>query len=360
MRFVRFVQAPEAHSTRPGPDGPAAKALFHGTEQPPAAPASPADVALGRRRNALDSSRVPNVAGDGADTAFPGFELAHVDVGEVTLRVRRGGSGPGLLLLHGYPQTHMMWLRIAPALAERFTVVAPDLRGYGGSSKPTSTEDHAAHSKRAMAADGVALMRGLGFDAFDVVGHDRGGRAAYRMALDHPAAVRRLSVLDIVPTGEVWARADRAFALTYWHWSFLAQPAPLPERLIAADPAWFFLDAQFDAVIRGFPAAAVEDYLRALADPDVVHAICEDYRAGATFDRRLDEHDRAAGATIGCPTQVLWGTEGALPAWYDPLAVWREWAPDAVGSGVAGGHFFPEENPDDTLAAIRRFHGERR
>jgi haloacetate dehalogenase len=249
-----------------------------------------------------------------------------------------------------------MWLRIAPALAERFTVVAPDLRGYGESSKPASTPDHAAHSKRAMAADGVALMRELGFDSFDVVGHDRGGRVGYRMALDHPAAVRRLSVLDIVPTAEVWARADRSFALTYWHWSFLAQPAPLPETLIAADPAYFFLDAQFGGALRGFPDEAVQDYLRAVADPEVVHAMCEDYRAGAGFDRELDERDRAAGATISCPTQVLWGTEGALPAWYDPLEVWRAWAPGAVGSAVAGGHFFPEENPDDTLAALRDFH----
>jgi haloacetate dehalogenase len=285
-----------------------------------------------------------------------GFELSEVDVGEVRLRVRRGGSGPGLLLLHGYPQSHLMWLQIAPALAEHFTVVAPDLRGYGGSSKPASTPDHAAHSKRAMAADGVALMRELGFAEFDVIGHDRGGRVGYRMALDHPAAVRRLSVLDIVPTAEVWGRADRSFALTYWHWSFLAQPAPLPERMIAADPAWFFLDAQFGGVIRGFPAEAVDDYLRWVADPEVVHAICEDYRAGATFDRDLDERDRAAGRMIACPTQVLWGTKGALPAWYDPLEVWRAWAPGAVGNAVDGGHFFPEENPADTLAALSAFH----
>jgi haloacetate dehalogenase len=292
----------------------------------------------------------------GSGDGFAGFELSEVDVGEVTLRVRRGGRGPGLLLLHGYPQTHLMWLRIAPVLAEHFTVVAPDLRGYGGSSKPASTPDHTAHSKRAMAADGVALMRELGFDAFHVVGHDRGGRVAYRMALDHPGVVRRLSVLDIVPTAEVWARADRSFALTYWHWSFLAQPAPLPETLIAADPAYFFLDAQFDGVLRGFPEPAVQDYLRALADPDVVHAICEDYRAGATIDRRIDEGDRAAGATIGCPTQVLWGTAGALPGWYDPLELWRTWAPGAVGEGIEGGHFFPEQNPGATAAALAAFH----
>ncbi|MCO1653727.1 alpha/beta fold hydrolase [Pseudonocardia humida] len=287
---------------------------------------------------------------------FAGFELSRVELGEVTLRVRRGGSGPGLLLLHGYPQTHLMWLRIAPVLAEHFTVVAPDLRGYGESSKPTATADHGAHSKRAMAADGVALMRELGFESFHVIGHDRGGRVAYRMALDHPGAVRRLSVLDIVPTAEVWARADRSFALGYWHWSFLAQRAPLPETLIGADPEYFFLDAQFDGVLRGFPEEAVRDYRRALADPEVVHAICEDYRAGAGFDRELDERDRAAGATVDCPTQVLWGTQGALPAWYDPLEVWRAWAPGVVGGPVEGGHFFPEQNPADTAAALSAFH----
>jgi haloacetate dehalogenase len=284
------------------------------------------------------------------------FAESRVDVGEVTLRVSSGGSGPGLLLLHGYPQTHRMWQQLAPDLATDFTVVAPDLRGYGASSKPPTVGDHSTYSKRAMAADGVALMRQLGFETFDVVGHDRGGRVAYRLALDHPSAVRRLSVLDIVPTAEVWARADPRFALGYWHWSLLAQPEPIPERLIAADPAWFFLDAQFGGILRTFPADAVEDYLHWLADPDVVHTICEDYRAGATVDRSLDDADRAAGRRIGCPTQVLWATEGALPAWYDPLEVWRGWADDVVGSAIEGGHFFPEQNPTATLAALRAFH----
>jgi haloacetate dehalogenase len=289
-------------------------------------------------------------------TVFPGFEEARVDVGEVALRVRHGGSGPGLLLLHGYPESHLMWQQIAPDLAGDFTVVAPDLRGYGGSGKPPTVDDHSTYSKRAMAADGVALMAQLGFETFDVIGHDRGGRVAYRLALDHPRAVRRLSVLDIVPTAEVWSRADRGFALGYWHWSFLAQPYPLPETMIAPDPAWFFLDAQFGGVLRGFPAEAVEDYLRWVADPAVVHAMCEDYRAGAGIDRLVDEEDRRAGRTIGCPTQVLWGTRGALPQWYDPLDLWRGWADDVVGAPVEGGHFFPEENPADTLAALRRFH----
>jgi haloacetate dehalogenase len=289
-------------------------------------------------------------------TGFDDFEESRVDVGEVVLRVRRGGSGPGILLLHGYPETHRMWQRVAPALADAFTVVAPDLRGYGASSKPPTVEDHSTYSKRAMAADGVALMAQLGFDTFDVVGHDRGGRVGYRLALDHPQQVRRLSVLDIVPTAEVWARADRRFALGYWHWPFLAQPEPLPETLIAANPEWFFLDAQFGGVLRGFPSGAVDDYRRWIADPGVVHAMCEDYRAGAGFDRELDEQDQRAGRRISCPTQVLWGTQGALPSWYDPLEVWRGWADDVVGAPIEGGHFFPEENPTATLAALQRFH----
>jgi haloacetate dehalogenase len=292
-----------------------------------------------------------------SEEGFEGFDLSTVDVGGVSLRARRGGSGPGILLLHGYPESHMMWWQIASALAGTFTVVAPDLRGYGGSGKPDTVADHSTYSKRAMAADAVALMRHFGFDTFDVVGHDRGGRVGYRLALDHPRAVRRLSVLDIIPTAEVWARADRRFALGYWHWPFLAQPYPVPETLIGHDPEWFFLDAQFGGVIHGFPPAAVEDYRRWFRDPAVVHAMCEDYRAGATFDRRLDEDDRAAGRTITCPTQVLWGTRGALPTWYDPLEVWRAWADDLVGAPIEGGHFFPEENPTATLAALRGFHG---
>lgn len=288
-------------------------------------------------------------------TGFEGFHLADVDVGDVTLRVRTGGSGPPLLLLHGYPQNHLMWAQVAGTLADAFSIVTPDLRGYGGSTAPPDAADHATYSKRAMAGDAVALMRHLGHARFDVAGHDRGGRAAYRLALDHPRAVRRLTVLDIVPTGEVWARADDRFALGYWHWPFLAQPHPVPETLIAADPQFFFLDAQFGGVLRGFEAA--EDYARCLSDGKVVHAICEDYRAGATYDRRLDDQDRAAGRTITCPTQVLWGDRGALPGWYDVLGVWRDWADEVTGEALTCGHFLPEERPIETAAALRAFHG---
>ena len=299
-------------------------------------------------------------AGAARGDGFDGFAQAQLTVGEVTLRVRSGGSGPPLLLLHGYPETHLMWGGVAGDLAEEFTVVAPDLRGYGDSSKPPTVPGHETYGKRAMAADGVLLMRQLGFDAFDVVGHDRGGRAAYRMALDRPEAVRRVTVMDVVPTGEVWARADARTALGYWHWAFLALPEPVPERLIAPDPEFFFFDAEFGGVIRGFRPEAVADYARCVRDPAVVHAICEDYRAGATCDRRDDDEDRAAGRRISCPLQVLWAGRGALASWYDTLAVWREWADDVTGEALDCGHFMTEEKPAETLAAIRRFHGDGR
>ena len=287
---------------------------------------------------------------------FDGFTLSRVTVGEVSLRVRTGGSGPPLLLLHGYPETHLMWGAVAGGLAEHFTVVAPDLRGYGESSAPAPDPAHATYGKRAMAADGVALMRELGFDRFDVAGHDRGGRVAYRMALDSPRAVRRLTVLDVIPTGEVWARADARFALGYWHWALLAQPSPVPETLISHDPEFFLFDAEFGGAIRGFAPDAVADYTRCAKNPSVIRGMCEDYRAGATCDRRLDDEDRAAGRRISCPTQILWAGRGALAAWYDPLAIWREWADDVTGQALDCGHFIVEERPAEALAALLGFH----
>ena len=290
--------------------------------------------------------------------AFEGFQLSQVDVGEASLRVRHGGSGPPVLLLHGYPETHMMWARVAEGLAADHTVVVPDLRGYGGSTKPPSSDDHETSSKRAMARDAVALMAHFGFETFDVAGHDRGGRVAYRLALDHPAAVRRVSILDIIPTGEVWARADRRFALGYWHWPFLAQPNPFPEALIGADPEFFFFNRSFGGILKGFDPHAYADYLKAARNPTVIHAICEDYRAGAGYDRLLDEADKQAGKQIACPVQILWGAKGALAAWYDTLAIWREWAPDVRGQAVDCGHFIPEEKPDETLVLLRAFFAE--
>jgi len=290
--------------------------------------------------------------------AFEGFQLSQVDVGEVTLRVRHGGSGPPLLLLHGYPQTHMMWGQVASDLARDFTVIAPDLRGYGGSTAAADAEDHSSYSKRAMGRDAVALMQHFGFERFDLAGHDRGGRVAYRLALDHPRAVRRMTILDIIPTGEVWARADRRFALGYWHWSFLVQP--FAEEIIGQDAELFFFGGQYRATVGAFGKEALADYVESLRDPKAVHAICEDYRAGARFDRELDEEDKAAGRKIACPVQILWGGKGALAAWYDTLAIWREWASDVRGQAIDCGHFIPEEKPAETLAALRGFHGEGR
>jgi haloacetate dehalogenase len=291
---------------------------------------------------------------------FDDLRLSRTTVGEVTLRVRTGGAGPPLLLLHGYPETHLAWGLVAADLAEDFTVVAPDLRGYGGSSKPPAVPGHESYGKRAMAEDCTALMSRLGFDRFDVVGHDRGGRVAYRMALDSPGRVRRLTVMDVIPTGEVWARADARFALGYWHWAFLAQPHPIPERLIERDPEFFFFDAEFGGAIRRFPPTAVADYARCARDPAAIEAMCEDYRAGATCDRQWDDDDRAAGRRITCPTQVLWAGRGALADWYDTLTIWRDWADDVCGRALDCGHFLVEECPRETLAAIRGFHAAER
>jgi haloacetate dehalogenase len=287
---------------------------------------------------------------------FEGFQLRQAEVGDVRLRLRIGGGGPPVLLLHGNPQTHVMWHKLAPALAARFTVVASDLRGYGGSSKPESAPDHAPYSKRTMAADQLALMRSLGFEKFAVVGHDRGGRVAYRMALDRPECVVKLAVLDILPTLEHYRRADMRFALAYWHWFFLPQPYPIPERLIGADPRGFF-ERNWPAASeppRYFDEAALADYWTAFSDPATVHAICEDYRAGATIDCAHDAADLAA-RKIRCPLLVLWATKGILPRLYEPLAVWRAWAEQVSGQPVEGGHYFPEENPRDTLAALLPF-----
>ena len=272
-----------------------------------------------------------------------------------------GGSGPPLLLLHGYPESHLMWHGAAPLLAEEHTVVAADLAGYGASFRPAPASDHAPHGKRAMAADQVEAMAALGFERFAVAGHDRGGRVAYRMALDRPERVERLAVLDIVPTGEVWQRADGDFARGYWHWSFLSLPAPLPERLIGGDP-----QAYFDLHVRAglglgtapgrYPAEVLAAYRRALDDPAAVEAMCEDYRAGASVDAERDDADAAAGRRIACPVLVLWAARGALPRFYgDVLGVWRPWAPDVRGAAIDGTHFFPEDRPEETAAALLSF-----
>jgi haloacetate dehalogenase len=286
---------------------------------------------------------------------FEGFELSDIDTGEATIRARRGGTGPPLLLLHGNPQTHVMWHEIALRLAEDFTVVATDLRGYGDSSKPETTPDHAPYSKRTMARDQVAVMRALGFEHFFVCGHDRGGRVGYRMALDHPERVLRLAVLDIVPTWEAFFRADMAFGLGYWHWFFLAQPYDLPERMIGTDPVYFFLSRPERTAV--FAPEALEEYLRCFRDPRTVHAICEDYRAAATLDFAHDGVDHREGRQITCPVLALWGRRGNLDEWYDVIGVWRGWAGDVRGRALECGHYLPEEAPEETYSELRAFFG---
>jgi haloacetate dehalogenase len=281
---------------------------------------------------------------------FEGFTLSMIDLGEVTVRVRHGGSGPPLLLLHGHPQTHMMWHAVAPRLAQDFTVVAPDLRGYGESSKPASTPDHMPYSKRVMAQDQIRLMQHFGFEQFSVAGHDRGGRCAYRLALDHPERVHKLAVLDIIPTGEAFRRADMAFGLGYWHWFFLAQPFPLPERLIGANPdAYYFRSGR-----EKFHPEALADYLHGCHNPETIHAMCEDYRAAATVDYHLDEADRGL-KRIECPVLVLWSSQGYVAKWYDVLSIWRDWADDVRGRAIDGSHYFAEETPEATFEALREF-----
>ncbi len=295
------------------------------------------------------------------EVMFEGFEAAVIDAGEITIALRHGGDGPPVLLLHGFPQTHVMWHRVAPALAGDFTVVCADLRGYGASGTPPTTGDHAPYAKAAMSADMVAVMKCLGFERFSVVGHDRGGRVAYRLALDYGERIDRLAVLDVIPTGEAFDRAEARFALGYWPWSLLAAPAPLPERLIAAAP-----DAFVDAALAGWgsdPATFTDEvrsaYVEPLRNPDTAHAVCEEYRAAATLDWEADRRDRAAGRRIEAPTLVLWAGSGPLDSWYadvgGPLGIWRAWATDVLGGPVDGGHFFAEQNPGDTIAALRRF-----
>lgn len=282
---------------------------------------------------------------------FEGFDELLVDTDRGRIFARRGGSGPPVLLLHGYPQSHVMWHAVVDALTGDHTVIVADLPGYGSSFRPSVTPDHFAYSKRQIANDLVQLMGAVGYDEFAVAGHDRGGRVAYRMALDHPERVSAVAVFDVVPTGEVWQRADAALALTYWHWSFLAQPAPLPERLIGADPSAFF-DLHVRALGLGrdptrYPAELMTTYRALLDDPSVVAGICEDYRAGASIDRVHDDADRSAGRRIHCPVLVLWSASGALPRLYgDVLALWRPWTADLRGCGVDAGHFLVEDQPE--------------
>jgi haloacetate dehalogenase len=286
---------------------------------------------------------------------FEGFSQRRVATSSTEINFRVGGSGPPLLLLHGYPQTHAMWHKVAPALAEHFTVVLSDLRGYGDSSKPPGGANHSNYSKRAMAIDQIELMAALGFARFSVAGHDRGGRVAHRMGLDYGGYIDKIAVLDIAPTLTMYERTDMQFASAYYHWFFLIQPADLPERLIGADPN-YYLERKIGAWSKQnncFAPEALAEYRRCFASAETIHATCEDYRAAASID--LD-HDRAdLGRRIECPLLVLWGAKGVIEKCYDVLAVWRERAVDVRGTALGCGHFLAEEAPEATTAELLAF-----
>jgi haloacetate dehalogenase len=292
----------------------------------------------------------------GSGFVFEGFEEFDIATTSTTIHGRRGGQGPPVLLLHGIPETHLMWHGVAPRLAEQFTVVATDLRGFGGSGAPPSAPDHGPYSMREVARDQVDVMKVLGYTKFSVAGHDRGARCAYRMALDHPRAVTHLAVLDIVPTGEAFGRADMRFSLGFWVWSFLAAPEPVPEQLIAQAPAVIvnhMLDA-WSEVADAFPAEVRAAYIDQFSDPDTVHAICEQYRAAATLDYQHDEADRGR-RRITCPTLVLWSHTGPVASWYQPLEIWKAWSDEVHGGPIPAGHFIPEEAPGQTTHHLVQF-----
>ena len=288
---------------------------------------------------------------------FEGFAEQRVAVAEAEIFCRIGGAGPPLLLLHGYPQTHVAWHRVAPRLMRQFSLVVPDLRGYGESRGPRPDPEHRHYSKRAMARDMAELMTALGHERFLLAGHDRGARVGFRLALDYPARVQRLAALDIIPTFDVWEQMDADKALSSYHWSFLAVPAPVPETLIAADPD-FYIRHLLDRWV-GRPDAlhpqAVAAYLRQFHEPKVIAATCEDYRAGASIDRQEDGEDRRRGAKIACPVLVLWGRRYLTSKTASPLAAWRNWAPDVREVALDCGHFIAEEAPEDCATALAEF-----
>lgn len=295
---------------------------------------------------------------DDSSPLFPGWPTRDLDVDDgLRLHVRTGGAGPPLLLLHGHPQTHAIWHRVAPALAERFTLVMPDLRGYGDSSKPPGGEDHVNYSKRTMARDVLRVMQQLGHPRFRVLAHDRGARVTHRLMMDHPAAVERAVLLDIAPTLAMYTQTTEAFARAYWHWFFLIQRAPLPERLLEADPVAYLRGVMGSrhAGMAPFDARALAEYERCLRLPGAAHALCEDYRAAAGIDLQHDREDRAANRRIDAPLMVLWGANGIVQRCFDPLAEWQRVAADVRGAALPCGHYIPEEAPQALLDAVVPF-----
>ena len=282
---------------------------------------------------------------------FAGFARRRIATSGAEINVVTGGNGPPLLLLHGYPQTHLMWRKLAPRFAADFTVVAPDLRGYGDSSKPPAGPDNAGYSKRALAQDQVETMAALGFERFAVAGHDRGARVAHRLARDHPGRVERLALLDIVPTLYRFETINQKAATASYHWFFLIQPGGLPERLIGAEPEFYLRHSLRDPAV--FEPEAFAEYLRCFRNPETIRATCDEYRAGASIDLVHDRADRGRKLTV--PLLVLWGQRSSQGSGYDVLAVWRDHAVNVIGQAIDSGHFLPEEAPDETYNALKRF-----
>jgi haloacetate dehalogenase len=284
------------------------------------------------------------------------MDTFQVEVSGNTVFGRRYGTGPAILLVHGFPRTSLMWRFLAPKLAEHHTVICVDLRGYGKSGIPASTGDHFPYSKRAMARELVEVMDTLGFPTFTLIGHDRGGRVSYRLALDHPTHVERLAVFDVIPILEAWNRSDARFARTYWPWILLSQLSPLPESYLLGAPEAVFGNPFGHG---SFPSEVLDEYVSTYRDPERVHGICEEYRAAATIDVDHDRADKDAGTRIQCPMLHLWAEGGPLDTFYaadgGSLGIWRQWAPRVYGQAMKGGHFFPEENPDDTAALVTQF-----
>jgi haloacetate dehalogenase len=287
-------------------------------------------------------------------TLFPGFQTRNVRTSGATIHAEFAGAGPAVLLLHGYLETHAMWHKVAPELARDYTVVCPDLRGYGDSSKPKGLPDHSNYSKRAMAQDMVEVMRALGHQSFHVVGHDRGGRVGHRLARDHGARVKSLTVLDISPTLKMYRATNMQFAKAYYHWFFLIQEAPIPERMLEGQGPFYLLKrlGRGKGGLKYFSKEAMAEYVRAFKDPRTIHATCEDYRAAATIDLI---HDQKENSKLKMPLLALWGRQGVIEALFDCLEDWREVASDVRGRALACGHFIPEEKPKELLAELRGF-----
>jgi haloacetate dehalogenase len=294
--------------------------------------------------------------GKGTSAPSDDFETAEINTGDNTIFIRRYGKGSPLLMVHGFPRTSQMWRYVAPHLASNHTVICVDLRGYGRSGVPASTEDHYPYTKRAMAKELVTVMDKLGFSKFDLVGHDRGGRVSYRLALDHPERVQRLAVFDVIPISEGWSHADAKFAMTYWPWILFSQKSPLPEKYLLGAP-----DAVFDNPFGqgSFGPEVRAEYIETYRDPARVHAICEEYRAAATLDIVHDKADREESRRITCPMLHLWAVGGPLDTFYErdggALGIWRKWADNVQGQAMKGGHFFPEENPTETTEILNKF-----